>query len=167
MSVSLLAIKLSGADLSAVVNNLVDAAADQPLSLLLLLSLYLVRPVVLLPASALTLATGLLFGPVWGVLYATFGSTLAALVAYGFTHRLGAGWTAPARLEPYRKRLATRGFATVLTMRLSFLPHDPVSYLAGWMGVRPLPFVVATLLGTLPVTAVIVGLGAAVPVGGG
>ena len=167
MGASLLNLELSGVDLSQVVGNLADSVMHRPLGLLLLVGLYLLRPV-LLPAGALTLTVGMLFGPLRGVLYATLGSTSAALLAYGLARYLGEDWTVPMRLEPYRERLATHGFVTV-TMPSCFCrtPTSPVRYLTGLVGVRLGSFVAATLLGTLPVTAFIVGLGAAVPLGSG
>ena len=43
-------------------------------------------------------------------------------------------------------------FESVLLMRLAFLPYDGVNYAAGFLKIRPVAFLLATAIGSLPGT---------------
>lgn len=127
---------------------------------------YLARPIVLFPASLLTIVGGILFGPVLGALVVVIAANASAMVAYGIGRLLG---RAPGRsaskddesvARRWTNRMREHSFETVLIMRLLFLPYDVVSYLAGILRLRWLPFLVATALGSLPGTVSFVLLGA-------
>ena len=53
-------------------------------------------------------------------------------------------------------------FETVIVMRFIFLPYDLVNYLAGFLGIRWLPFILASILGSIPGTISFVLAGASV-----
>ena len=131
------------------------------------LLVYLARPIVLFPASVLTVVGGILFGPVVGVLVVVVAANASAMVAYGVGRLLGrppGGIESPGDDASLRHRWASRmranSFETVLIMRLVFVPYDLVSYLAGVLRLRWLPFLLATALGSLPGTVSFVLLGA-------
>jgi uncharacterized membrane protein YdjX (TVP38/TMEM64 family) len=128
---------------------------------------YLARPIVLFPASVLTIVGGILFGPVVGVLVVVLAANASAMIAYGVGRLLGR----PRRGHRQRCRRSLAGAALVepdarqqlrdrLIMRLLFLPYDLVNYLAGLLRLRWLPFLLATALGSLPGTVSFVLLGA-------
>jgi uncharacterized membrane protein YdjX (TVP38/TMEM64 family) len=128
----------------------------------------LVRPVVLFPASVLTVVGGLLFGPVVGVAVVVVAANASALVAFGIGRSLG---RTPGGEEErtdagesiarsWSRRMREHSFETVLIMRLVFVPYDVVSYLSGVLRLRPGSFLVATALGSLPGTVSFVLLGA-------
>jgi uncharacterized membrane protein YdjX (TVP38/TMEM64 family) len=127
---------------------------------------YLARPIVLFPASVLTIVGGILFGPVVGVLVVVLAANASAMIAYGVGRLLGrspvedtdSGDVSLARR--WSNRMRTHSFETVLVMRLLFLPYDLVNYLAGLLRLRWLPFLLATALGSLPGTVSFVLLGA-------
>ena len=127
---------------------------------------YLVRPVVLFPASVLTVVGGLLFGPIAGVLVVIIAANSSAMVAYAIGRTLGRspldddGEARTTLLERWSDRMRTRSFETVLVMRLLFLPYDLVNYAAGFLRIKAMPFLVATALGSLPGTVSFVLLGA-------
>jgi uncharacterized membrane protein YdjX (TVP38/TMEM64 family) len=130
---------------------------------------YLARPIVLFPASILTVVGGILFGPVLGVAVVVVAANASAMIAYGVGRLLGRAPGAPdATTTPDEVSLARRwsnrmrdnSFETVLIMRLLFLPYDLVNYLSGVLRLRWLPFLLATALGSLPGTVSFVLLGA-------
>lgn len=129
-------------------------------------AVYAVRPLVLLPASLLTIAAGVLFGPVGGVAVAVVGANLSALVAFlvGRTfspERLAAvGDGTEGFLARWSERLRRRGFATVIVLRLAFVPYDLVNYASGFLRIGVVPFLVATAIGSLPGTVAFVLAGA-------
>lgn len=131
---------------------------------LLYIVLYTLRPLILFPATVVTIAAGVLFGPVLGIAYTIIGSNLSAMVAYMIGRWFGAGLArsehAGSIVQRYADRLRTNSFATVLTMRFIFLPYDLVNYLCGFLRIDWKAYLLATILGSLPGTISIVLAGA-------
>jgi uncharacterized membrane protein YdjX (TVP38/TMEM64 family) len=128
---------------------------------------YLIRPIVLFPASILTITGGVLFGPV-GIVVVVVAANSSALIAYGIGRLLG---TTPGSdtsershdesfVSRWSNRLRTNSFETVFVMRLLFLPYDLVNYVCGALRIRWTSFLLATALGSLPGTISFVLLGA-------
>ncbi len=63
---------------------------------------------------------------------------------------------------PYTTRLREHSFETIFIMRLIFLPYDLVNYLAGFLRIQWIPFIVATALGALPGTLAFTLFGASI-----
>lgn len=135
------------------------------------IAVYLVRPLVLFPASVLTVMGGVLFGPWAGVAVVVVAANASAMVAYGVGRLLGTvpdprsvpDDTADENLSLVRKwsqRLRDNSFETVFVMRLLFLPYDLVNYVCGALRIRWTSFLLATALGSLPGTVSFVLLGA-------
>ena len=128
---------------------------------LVFLAVYTVRPLVLFPASILTIGAGFVFGPVLGVVLTVIGSNASATVAYVAGRYFGEGLVrSEGVVRRYTRRLRENSFETVLTMRFVFLPYDLVNYLAGLLRINWVPFILATALGSLPGTVAFVLLGA-------
>ena len=115
------------------------------------------------PRTAFTLAAGLLFGPVLGVVLAVVASTASALIAFLLVR--AAGWQL-SRLVRHRAvdtlddRLRDRGWPAILSLRLiPAVPFSVLNYAAGASAVRVLPYTLATLAGVAPGTAAVVILG--------
>ncbi len=121
----------------------------EPLAPLWLLVIYLVRPLLLLPVSLLTVATGALFGALWGTVYATLATLLSATVAYLLGRRFGTGLPGEAETT-WLKRLRAYPFETVLLSRVLFVPGDLVNYVSGYLRVSLAAFITATLIGGTP-----------------
>ncbi|MEX2625905.1 MAG: VTT domain-containing protein [Ilumatobacteraceae bacterium] len=142
--------------------QLVDAASGSWWAVFAFLLASMVRPFLLLPASILTVAMGLVFGPVVGLAVAVIALNLSAIVGYG----LGGAFTREARrdtrLAAWGRRLRDNSFEAVLVMRLVFLPYDVVNYFAGYLRIRWWPFIIATNIGSLPASASFVFLGASI-----
>lgn len=124
-------------------------------------AIYAARPLVLFPASVLTIGGGILFGPVVGVIATVVGANLSAMVAYGIARWFSspsddsADDERSARvglLERWSDRMRNESFTTIMVMRLLFLPYDLVNYAAGFLRIRPLAFLLATAIGSLPGT---------------
>lgn len=126
---------------------------------------YAARPLLLFPASVLTVAGGVLFGPVVGIAVVIVAANLSAMVAFG----IGRWFRSPDRttaddeatvLARWSDRIRANSFAAVLTMRLAYLPYDLVNYGCGALGIRPGAFLAATAIGSLPGTVSFVLAGA-------
>ena len=127
------------------------------------LAAHVVVTILPFPRTAFTLAAGLLFGPVLGVVIAVTASALSALLALFAVRALGWQLTnlvSHPALESVDARLRARGWAAVLSLRLiPVVPFSVLNYAAGASSVRVLPYLLATLVGLMPGTAAVVVLG--------
>ena len=124
---------------------------------------HIVVTVVPVPRTAFTLAAGLLFGPVLGVVIAVAASAASAVLAVLLVRAFG--WQLN-RLVRHRavdrvdERLRNRGWRAVLSLRLiPVVPFSALNYAAGASAIELMPYTLATLAGLLPGTAAVVILG--------
>lgn len=144
--------------------RIVDVMRGSAWGPLIFVAAELLRPLLLLSAALLTIGAAFLYGVVGGLALVVLATNASALIAYGIgrlltrdaAHRQGSF----ARLNRYVEGLRSHSFESVVTMRLIFLPYDLVSYLCGFLRVRPLTFIVASALGSLPGTITFVLFGA-------
>ena len=121
------------------------------------IALYCIAPCLLLPASPLTLASGLLFGPVMGLAYTMVGATGAATLSFLISRYLAGDWvrrkiagTGLARLD---QKVAEEGWKVVAFTRLvPVFPFFLLNYALGLTRVRLSHYVVTTFLGIFPAT---------------
>jgi uncharacterized membrane protein YdjX (TVP38/TMEM64 family) len=127
------------------------------------LAAHIVVTVLPFPRTAFTLAAGLLFGPVLGVVLAVVASTASAVVALMLVR--AAGWQLSRlvrhqAVETLDARLHDRGWPAVMSLRLiPAVPFSVLNYAVGASAVRVLPYTLATLAGVFPGTAAVVILG--------
>ena len=114
--------------------------------------LYLARPLLLVPITLLTVASGFLFGAVWGFVYALIASLVSTALAYLFGRYLAGGRSEdiPGLGARWVERLRSRAFESVLLSRFLFLPGDLVNYAAGALRISFVGFMLATLIGGIP-----------------
>jgi uncharacterized membrane protein YdjX (TVP38/TMEM64 family) len=148
----------------AATQRLIDLSAGRWWAVLAFLLLSVVRPLVLFPATLLTLAAGLLFGPIVGVIVAAAGANAAAMVGWAVARYLAPSGVSSGRaiVQSWSDRLHRNSFEAVLLMRLLFLPYDLVNYGCGLLKVKWRPFILATAIGSLPGTIAFVLAGASV-----
>ena len=147
------------------VQRLIDFMAGSLLGPLIYIAFYAMRPLILFPASLLTVAAGFVFGPVLGVALTIVASNTSATVAYLVGHFFGGDLIkseGEGIVPRYTRRLRDNSFETVLTMRFIFLPFDFVNYLAGFLKINWGAFILATILGSLPGTLAFVLFGASI-----
>jgi len=129
-------------------------------SSLLFIAFYAIRPLILFPATVLTLGTGMVFSPVLGATYTIIGSTASALLAFFVGRMFGADlligkWSA-GMMHDYAERLRQNNVETVLSMRFAMLRYDRVNYLCDMLRIDWRAYLLATATGSLPGTIVIV-----------
>ncbi len=131
----------------------------------LFILVYVLRPVILFPASVLTILAGLAYGLTWGVVLVVIASNLSTAASYvvgryfassTFIDRL------PRKIQSTITSAIDRPFETTLIMRLLALPFDAVGYVAGFARLRFTPFIVGSALGTILGTIAFVGFGASI-----
>ncbi len=132
---------------------------------LLYILFYTIRPITFFPATILTILSGVFFGLWLGTFLTVVGAVLSASVAYSVGRFFGTGLKLEdSFLGNWVEALRRNAFEAILTMRLLFFPFDGLSYAAGILKTRFLPFVSATFLGILLGTATFVSLGASLDV---
>ena len=150
---------LSLADGAFLVSNWLAVSRLGPLFFILL---YVVGPLLIFPATLLSLLGGFLFGP-WGIPYVIIGSNASALVAYSIGRFYGKGMIqehGAGLIQRYAERMRRNSFQTVLIMHLVFLPYELVNYGGGLLQIGWKPFLAGTALGSLVAIISIVMLGA-------
>ncbi|PYZ95287.1 TVP38/TMEM64 family protein [Salipaludibacillus keqinensis] len=116
--------------------------------------IYTIRPLVLFPASILSLAGGLLFGPILGTVAIVVGASSGAILSFWVARKLGKNiaakkWTGKG--EKIQSQLEENGFFYVLTLRLiPLFNFDMISYLSGISKVKFRHFMVGTVVGMIP-----------------
>ncbi|MEQ8674298.1 MAG: TVP38/TMEM64 family protein [Aggregatilineales bacterium] len=134
---------------------------------LIYIFLYMLRPIIVFPATWLTALAGIVFGVGWGFLFALIGGTASAVVPYGIGRFFGGEQDVQSRASETRigrfiGLMHRNPFQSVLTMRLLYFPYDLVSFAAGGLRLPFLRFMLATAIGNLSGTLVYVAIGASI-----
>ncbi|MDU7589616.1 MAG: VTT domain-containing protein [Acidovorax sp.] len=121
---------------------------------LVFIALYAAATVLFLPGSVITLAGGVLFGPVWGTLWSLTGATLGAALAFLIARYLGGDWIARRagpRLSRLNDGVAAEGWRFIAFVRLvQLFPFNLLNYALGLTRIAFLPYVLASALFMLP-----------------
>lgn len=117
--------------------------------------IYSLAPVFFLPGLPITIVGGILFGPLWGVVYTITGATIGASLAFLTARYLARDWVEGKLSSPRWRRLdrevETHGWKVVACTRL--IPAFPFNLLNYAFGLTRIPFThyaVATLFCMLP-----------------
>lgn len=121
----------------------------------LYVTVYALAPVLFLPGLPLTIAGGILFGPIWGVVYAITGATIGASLAFLVARYAARDWVA-ARLTGERWQRLDRdverhGWKVVAVTRLiPLFPFNLLNYAFGLTGIPFRHYVAASFVCMLP-----------------
>lgn len=121
---------------------------------------YVVGGLLVVPVTVLIIATGVVFGPLLGGVYALGGSLLSALVTYWIGRTLGRHAVrriAGRRLNRITRRLARKGLITIAVIRLlPIAPFSVVNAVVGASHIKLRDFLLGTALGMAPGIAITV-----------
>jgi uncharacterized membrane protein YdjX (TVP38/TMEM64 family) len=118
---------------------------------------------VMFPLSLLVVVTGLLFGPAWGLAYATLGTLTSSVLSYWVGH-----WLGREALMHYGGRhlrglsgyLSKRGIRTMTVINLLPLaPFTLTNMLAGAFHLKFRDYMIGSTLGIVPGLAAVILLG--------
>jgi phosphatidylserine/phosphatidylglycerophosphate/cardiolipin synthase-like enzyme/uncharacterized membrane protein YdjX (TVP38/TMEM64 family) len=130
------------------------ALDESSIAPVLVLAAYVIGGLLVVPVTALIAATGIVFGPVLGSVYALSGAVLSAAVTYGIGQRIGRHAVrklAGSRLNRITRRLAKKGTLAIVIVRLlPIAPFSVVNAVAGASHIRLREFLIGTVLGMLP-----------------
>jgi phospholipase D1/2 len=133
---------------------------ESPAAPFAVLAAYVVAGLLVIPVTALIVATGVVFGPLLGGIYALSGALLSAAVTFTIGHRVGrhaVRQLAGPRLNRITHRLAKKGVMAIAVIRM--LPIAPFSVVNAVMGashIRLKDFLLGTAIGMAPGIAITV-----------
>lgn len=123
---------------------------------LIYLLVWTFAPSLFVPGLPITLAGGILFGPVWGVVYTAFGAASGASLAFLVARYLARDWVAAklsgTKLAHLDDKVARHGWKIVALSRLIGLPFFLLNYAFGLTRISFWPYVIATFFAMLPWT---------------
>ena len=125
---------------------------------------YILAAVLLIPVWPLSITGGLAFGT-WGFVLVPVSATLGSLAAflisrYVAREKIREWLTRQARYRAVDEVVAEEGWKVVVLLRLSpLVPYNLMNYFCGMTGISFAAYLVATFVGTIPVTAMYVYLG--------
>jgi uncharacterized membrane protein YdjX (TVP38/TMEM64 family) len=131
-------------------------ASHRVLLPLMYLAVWTVGPL-FLPGLPITLAGGVLFGPIWGVIYTAVGSTCGAGLVFLVTRYLARDWVAGklagTRLMSLDEKVARQGWKIVAITRLvPVFSFTLLNYAFGLTRISFWPYLGATFVCMLPST---------------
>src|SRR4030065_574344 len=115
---------------------------------LLFMGIYAISTVLFLPGSVLTIAGGVLFGPVWGTFYSLTGATIGATIAFLTARYLASDLIlrkTGGRLRRLINGVEAEGRRFVAFVRLvPLFPFNLLNYALGLTRIRLLHYVVTS-----------------------
>ncbi len=116
--------------------------------------IYAVSPVLLIPATALSILAGVLFGPLWGGVWGLLGAMVAACVWFWLGRVLGRDFVerrARGKLEAIHAGIEREGWRFVVFLRfVPILPFAAVNTVLGATAISFRVYVVTTLVVMIP-----------------
>lgn len=140
------------------------AAGAGPATAFLFLAAYAVLTVIPIPRTVFNLAAGLLLGTVAGVAVSITATAISGMLGFGLARLLGRDLVSRhlhrKSVRAVDERLAGGGILAITSLRLiPVVPFAPLGYCCGILSVRPFPYLIGTVLGSLPGTIAVVVLG--------
>lgn len=134
--------------------SLARGMAESPLAAFAVLAVYAIGGLIAFPITVLVVATGIVFGPLLGGIYAFCATLLNAAVTYWVGQRLGRHTVrrlAGSRLNRITRRLARQGVIAVALIRLlPIASFWKVNVVAGATYIRWRQFLIGTAVGIAP-----------------
>jgi uncharacterized membrane protein YdjX (TVP38/TMEM64 family) len=125
---------------------------------------YIAAAVLLIPVWPLSISGGLLFG-LWGFVWVPLSATLGAMAAFLISRHMVRDrvrqWLARhPKYQAIDRAVGEEGWKIVALLRISpLVPYNMMNYFCGMTRVPFAAYAAATLVGTIPVTAIYVYLG--------
>lgn len=123
-----------------------------PLLYILILSM---APIFFLPGFPFVIAGGLLYGHIWGLVYAMTGATLGAGLSFLLSRYIANQWVSSVLTDSKWSKLQemtrVHGWKIVAVLRLvPLFPYTPLNYGLGLTSIKFSHYIIATFLGILP-----------------
>lgn len=132
----------------------IEKLQHQPLAPLFILVLYVVAGFAFVPVVLLIAATGAVFGPGLGFIYAVCGSLLSAATTFWLGSKTGStlrGKLLSTRVQRLQSRLQQKGFLAVAMVRvMPIAPFTAINLIAGAAKISWRDFMLGTITGMFP-----------------
>lgn len=120
--------------------------------------IYMAGAALLVPGLALTVAGGVLFGPVWGSVYVLLGATCGSALSFLIARYMGRDWVegfierhGRERFKELDERVERQGWKIVAFTRLiPLFPYNFLNYAYGFTSVRFLHYLLASFFFMMP-----------------
>lgn len=117
--------------------------------------IFSIAPSLLLPGLPITVAGGIIFGPVRGIIYTSIGSTIGASLAFLFARYMAREWVKNAikgtKFATLDSEVEKRGWRIVAITRLiPLFPFNMLNYAFGLTGVKFSHYAAASFVFMLP-----------------
>ncbi len=117
--------------------------------------IYSIAPSFMLPGLPITVAGGILFGPLWGSVYVIIGATIGASIAFQIARFMGRDWVEGIvkgrRLKELDEKVKDQGWKIVAFTRLiPLFPFNFLNYAFGLTRIRFSHYVIATFIFMMP-----------------
>ena len=130
---------------------------------LIFIAIYIAGVVLFLPGSVLTIAGGLIFGPVMGTVYNLSAAVIGASIAFLISRYLAADWVATktgGKLKQLKQGVEQEGWRFVAVVRLiPLFPFNLLNYALGLTQIRLSAYITASAIFMLPGTIAYTYLG--------
>ncbi len=134
-----------------ILREIVEFVSMHPLGPLVYIFCYAFRPLLFIPATLLTFASGVLFGLWNGLLLTVVAETASAMVGYSMARLVAGKAIVQSRIGVQIKDLLSTDLSiNLLITRFAFLPFDAVNFVCGALKIPPLTFFWTTALGIIP-----------------
>ncbi len=136
--------------------SLVQQIRENPFAPFIFVIIYAVSVTAIVPASALTLISGPIFGFWLGLLLTIIGSNLGCHMSYWIAKYLGEASVkklikSESFIDNAKTQIEKNGFLFMMYARLiPIFPFAAVNYLSGIIGVKYKDYTIATFFGMLP-----------------
>lgn len=119
--------------------------------------MFALKPLILvLPSAMMSVASGVIFGPLYGFILNMVGFFFSGTIAFFLSRFLGKAFVDKilrGKALKLNQNLDKNGFKVLFLLRLPpVLPYDPLSYTCGLTNMRYVDFITASLLGVVPET---------------
>ncbi|MFN3927969.1 MAG: TVP38/TMEM64 family protein [Pseudanabaenaceae cyanobacterium] len=129
-----------------------STSISAPFFPLVFICIYTIATLLVLPATIFNIASGALFGIGWGLVLATIGCWLAAIIGFAVGRKWGVSWLQTRFANQWLNwslviNKAGLGY-TITTRILPLIPYGVVSLMAGCTPISVRDYAIGTIIGT-------------------
>ena len=126
-----------------------------PWAVVVFIILYALNTVSIVPPiGVMSLASGFVFGPLWGTVGLMGGAFLGTTATFFISRSLGARWVdqiIKGKAREFEEKINQNGFTAILLMRLiPLIPWEVINYTSGLTKITYRDFILGTMIGILP-----------------
>lgn len=123
---------------------------------LIFIAIYMIAPALMMPGLPITVAGGVLFGPIWGVVYVSIGATIGSTIAFFIGRYMGRDFIMDKlkdskKLKELDEQVNLKGWKIVAITRLiPLFPFNLLNYAFGLTSIKARDYIWASFIFMLP-----------------